>query len=78
MARGAGNVLLTHILERAAAAGRPLRAEFIRTDRNRPMFVMLRFAGFKEVGRRDGVVVLEHDLAGLPSIPAYVDLDVVS
>lgn len=78
MARGVGNVLLTHILERAAAAGRPLRADFIRTDRNRPMLVMLRFAGFREIGRRDGIVVLEHDLTEVPSIPAYVDLDVVS
>lgn len=45
---GAGSVLLRWLVDRAAAAGVHLVADFRRTDRNRIMEVAYRFAGFTE------------------------------
>jgi FkbH-like protein len=74
MARGVGSVLLTHVLSEAERAGTRLQAEFVRTDRNRPMYVMLRMAGFQVVGRGSEVTLLEHDLSAIPSIPDHVEV----
>ncbi|MFF4802824.1 HAD-IIIC family phosphatase [Streptomyces sp. NPDC001351] len=45
---GAGSVILNWLVDRAAAAGAHLVADFRRTDRNRMMEVAYRFAGFEE------------------------------
>ncbi len=74
MARGVGPALLRHILREAADAGRPLRAEFIRTDRNRPMYLMFKMEGFREIARRGDAVVLEHDLARVAEPAEYLTL----
>jgi len=76
MARGVGPSLLTYVLEEGARTGVPVRAEFIRTDRNRPMYLMFKMAGFREIDRTDDVPLLEHDLSNIVPIPAYVDLRV--
>ncbi|WP_305787968.1 HAD-IIIC family phosphatase [Symbioplanes lichenis] len=53
VSRGAGAVLLDHLVHRALAAGRQPVARFVPTPVNRLMLVTLRFAGF-EVAGRDG------------------------
>ena len=58
VSRGAGGALLHHVLDRARSAGRRPRAEFVPTTVNRIMLVSLRFAGFRPVGQRDGVLIL--------------------
>lgn len=72
MSRGVGKVLLSHVLMEAARAGMPLRAEFIHTDSNRPMYLTLKLAGFAEVDRLDGAIVLEHDHAAIDPFPAHI------
>jgi FkbH-like protein len=74
MARGVGTVMLSHILLLAAAEGRPVRAEFIRTARNRMMYLTFKLAGFREVGRGDGVAVLEHDLGSIDPFPDHIEV----
>lgn len=78
MSRGVGSVLLNHLVRSAAAAGVPLRAEFVPTDRNRTMYVTYRFAGFREVtgAGSDGVQVLEHDGSEVPGFPPYMTVTV--
>uniref|UniRef100_A0AAU3HNX1 HAD-IIIC family phosphatase n=1 Tax=Streptomyces sp. NBC_01393 TaxID=2903851 RepID=A0AAU3HNX1_9ACTN len=76
MSRGVGSVLLSHLIREAHAAGVPLRAEFVPTDRNRTMYVTYRFAGFREAGTRDDVTLLEHDGARLPEFPPYMDVTI--
>ena len=76
MSRGVGQVLLTHVLLEARAAGTPLRAEFIRTDRNRPVYLTFKMAGFKEIGRTGDVALLEHDLAVVDPYPDHVRVQV--
>jgi methoxymalonate biosynthesis protein len=48
VAFGAGSVILSWLVDRAAGAGVHLVADFRRTDRNRMMEVAYRFAGFDE------------------------------
>ncbi|MFQ6143838.1 HAD-IIIC family phosphatase [Streptomyces seoulensis] len=53
LSRGAGGVLLEHLVARALAAGRRPVAHFVTTPVNQAMLVTLRFAGF-EVLEQDG------------------------
>lgn len=76
MARGAGTMLLRHVIESSQAAGVLLRSEFVRTDRNRMMFVAYRLGGFAEVERTDERLLLQHDGVTLPVVgPATVLAD---
>jgi len=77
MSRGVGRVLLSHVLTSAAAAGVRVRARFVRSDRNRMMYLTFKLAGFKEVGRTGDVAVLEHDLAAIDPLPAHVEVRVI-
>ncbi|HEU5474644.1 MAG TPA: HAD-IIIC family phosphatase [Actinophytocola sp.] len=72
MSRGVGTVLLNYLIQRAHAAGVPLRAEFVPTDRNRAMFVTYKFAGFREIAANGEIRVLEHDGARVPGFPPYM------
>jgi GNAT superfamily N-acetyltransferase len=72
MARGVGSVLLHHIVGLAAARGVPLHAEFVRTGRNRVMYVTYRFAGFEEVSSQDDGIVLAAPSGPLQSPPTYL------
>lgn len=74
MSKGVGTILINHLLSRAKEAGVRFQAEFVSNDRNRPMLVTYRFAGFKEVERRGEVAILENDLSRIQPPPPYVDL----
>jgi FkbH-like protein len=74
MSRGAGAVLLGHILRSAKANDVVLRAEFLPTDRNRMMNVTYRLSGFTDAGASGRVQILQHDLAEVPALPSYVKL----
>ena len=76
MSRGVGSIMLNHLMTRASAKEVRLRADFVPNQRNRMMYVTLKFAGFKEVEQIDGRLVLENDLCHIPPCPAYVDLTV--
>lgn len=78
MARGVGTVMLSHILFLAAAVGMPVRAEFLRTGRNRMMYLTFKLAGFREVDRKDDVAGLEHDLGSIDRFPDHVEVRVIS
>ncbi|MCU0490008.1 MAG: hypothetical protein MUD01_00255 [Chloroflexaceae bacterium] len=72
MSRGVGTLMMGHIMRQAQAAGVRLQAEFVSTERNRMMYVTYKFGGFREVNRDGTLITLEHDLATLPDLPAYV------
>lgn len=75
MSRGVGSVLLTQMMRLSQARGKKLRADFVKTGRNRMMLVTYRFAGFRQVEADDhGRLVLEHDLAEIPQFPSYLKL----
>ena len=75
MSRGVGNVLLSRIMGAAARHGVALRAELIPTGRNRMMYATYKFAGFAEVSRKEGLVVLQSDCARWPGTPDYMTVD---
>jgi FkbH-like protein len=78
MSRGVGSVLLGHIINQAKTHNVRLYAEFVPTDVNRMMYVTYKFAGFKELEERGGLVILENDLARVQSFPEYVDVRIIS
>ncbi len=78
MSRGVGAIMLSYIMNEAKAAGARLQAEFVPTDRNRLMNVTYRFAGFREVEKRDNLVIFEHDLTSISPYPNYVMLEIIS
>jgi FkbH-like protein len=76
MSRGVGTVLLGHIMGLARAAGAVLLADFVETGRNRMMQITYAFAGFQEITRDGGRIVLAADLSARQDLPAYVRLQV--
>ena len=76
MSRGIGNIVINHLMERAREAGVRLVAEFRANGRNRVMLVTYRFAGFKHVSDRAGVMRLEADLESIQPPSTYVQLRV--
>lgn len=76
MSRGVGTIMLSHIMSSAREAGVKLRAEFLPTDVNRMMFITYKLGGFKQVDKKDELLLLEHNLEDIPSTPHYVDLTV--
>ncbi len=75
MARGVGTILMSHLLLRAREARARFRAEFRETERNQMMKVAYRFAGFKTVEERDGMLILENDLEFIQPYPDFVELE---
>jgi FkbH-like protein len=72
ISRGVGTIMINHIRRLAREHGLPLRAEFVPTDRNRMMYVSYKFAGFRELARRDGLVILEDRVPEIPPFPEYI------
>jgi predicted enzyme involved in methoxymalonyl-ACP biosynthesis len=72
MSRGIGTIVLHQLMREAKEIGSRFLAHFVRTDRNRQMFITYRFAGFREAGYDGRVLLLEHDLADIPPPPPYV------
>ncbi|MCK5059289.1 MAG: HAD-IIIC family phosphatase, partial [Candidatus Aminicenantes bacterium] len=78
MARGVGTVLLSHIMQETKKAGKKLRADFRKTDRNRIMYVSYKFANFKEVSSDDeGNTLFENDLSMIQPFPPYIDIKII-
>lgn len=70
--RGAGSVLLHHLIQEALADGRRPVAHFVPTEVNRNMLVTLRFAGYKAQVTDDDHLVLAVDPDGpLPKAPGH-------
>ena len=76
MGRGVGSVFLGHILRLAAEEEKPVRAEFVRTARNRAMYLTFKLSGFREIERRHDLAVLEHDLGSIDPVPDYLEVRV--
>jgi len=72
ISRGVGTVMINYIRRLARERHVPLRAEFVPTDRNRMMYVSYKFAGFRELTRRDGLVILEDQAPEVPPFPEYI------
>lgn len=72
MSTGVGTIMINYIRKLAGSAGVKLTAEFLPTERNRMMYVTYKFAGFREVDKRYGLIRLENDLGSLPAFPEYI------
>lgn len=77
ISRGVGTILLNHIMKMARQQNAKLRAEFIENDKNRMMYVSLKFAGFKEIEQTDGLTVLENDYTNIQPFPDYIKVNIL-
>jgi FkbH-like protein len=75
LSRGVGSIFLNHIMSRAKERGVRMRAEFVPTVRNRLMWVSYRLAGFREIGKKGDVCILENSLTEIHPCPNYVRLE---
>ncbi|HEV2620310.1 MAG TPA: HAD-IIIC family phosphatase [Acidobacteriaceae bacterium] len=78
MSRGVGTIIINYLVSEANKAGVRLRAEFIRTDRNRMMYITYRFSHFEDIGEVDGVSILENDCSVVSDYPAYASVHVAN
>jgi FkbH-like protein len=74
MSRGVGKVLLSYILQQAAGDQKRVVADFVRTPRNRAMYLTFKLAGFKEFERDGNIAHLEHDLSIVDPFPDFVEV----
>lgn len=75
VSRGVGSVLLSYLMKDAARHGRKLRADFLRTERNRQMLVTYQFANFQVVSRDEqGAILFENDLSAIQDYPPYIEV----
>lgn len=72
MSRGVGTVLLSFLMKEAKKTNNKLKAEFIRTDRNRQMLLTYRFANFMEIKQEENISILENDLSNIQEYPPFV------
>jgi FkbH-like protein len=76
MSFGVGTIMIGHVIGMARQAGVTLRAEFIRTDRNRMMFITYRLGHFNVIRDEGNVVLLENECSVMQEFPSYVSVRV--
>ncbi|MEK6278962.1 MAG: HAD-IIIC family phosphatase [Acidobacteriota bacterium] len=76
MSTGVGTIMINYIRQFARSIGVKLTAEFLPTERNRMMYVTYKFAGFREIDKRYGLIRLENDLGSVPAFPDYIRVSV--
>ena len=69
---GVGGILLSYIMSYAKQHGLKLQAEFVKTERNRMMYLTYKFHGFEEFETRGEVDILKHDLAEIRAFAPWV------
>ena len=77
MSRGAGTIMLNHVMSLAKINNVRLMAEFVSNDRNRMMYISYKFAGFKQVEKNGDLVIFENDLSRIQDVPGYVNFSVI-
>jgi len=76
MNRGIGTIILNEIVKAAREASMGLSAEFVHTDRNKIMYVTLKFANFIEADTSDeeDIVILYNDLSVVNNNPPHINI----
>jgi FkbH-like protein len=77
MSRGVGSIMVNYLLGLAKREGVRLRAEFVRTDRNRLMYVTYRLGNFKTISESGDLLLLENDCSVVPELSRHVKVSIV-
>ncbi|MCX7920665.1 MAG: HAD-IIIC family phosphatase [Clostridia bacterium] len=75
MSRGIGSILLNYILKQSKNNDVKLRAEFVKTDRNRMMYITYKFSGFKEIYEEGNKILFENDFSTIQDFPPYIKIN---
>lgn len=78
MSRGIGTIMLNYIMNLAKNNNVRLCAEFVSNNRNRMMYIAYKFAGFKEIEKRDELVIIENDLMRIQPFPDYIKVQILN
>ena len=76
MTRGVGTVLINHIRNEARRHGVRLLAEMLPNERNRMMYMTYKFNHFRELEKRDELVIFENDLSLVHAFPSYLRIEI--
>ncbi|HEU5219575.1 MAG TPA: HAD-IIIC family phosphatase [Gemmatimonadales bacterium] len=74
LSKGVASLLLREVQAEARRRGVALRAEIVPNERNVLMSVSYKFAGFRELERRDGLILYEDGIAELAPSPGHVSV----
>ncbi|SHJ63046.1 HAD-superfamily phosphatase, subfamily IIIC/FkbH-like domain-containing protein [Clostridium cavendishii DSM 21758] len=74
VSRGVGTIILNYIARLAQKNNVRLLAEFVKTDRNRMMYITYKFGGFKEILSENEKIILEADYSKLNPMPDYIEV----
>ncbi|HEU5378330.1 MAG TPA: HAD-IIIC family phosphatase [Ktedonobacteraceae bacterium] len=74
ISRGIGSIMLNYLLYWARSAKVRLHAEFLPTEHNRMMLVTYKLSGFKEIARKEELIIFAHDLQDIHPFPHYIKL----
>lgn len=74
LSRGVASVMLCHLRNEAKKRNVRLLAEFIPNDTNLVTSVLYKFAGFREIEKKGGLVLLEDPLPAAHPFPEYVQV----
>lgn len=77
MSRGIGSVLINYIMKLAKENNIKLRAEFVKTNHNRMMYITYKFSGFKEIKEDGDTVIFENDLELIQDFPKHIKIDIL-
>ena len=72
VSRGIGTIMINFIKNMARKKGVNLKADFVKTDLNRMMYLTYRFTGFNELSSKDNFEELLADLNVIQSYPDYM------
>ena len=75
MSRGIGTILLSFLMREAKKQSRKMHADFKMADRNRQMYILFKFADFKEIWSDEaGHILLESDLSHIQAFPRFMKI----
>ncbi len=75
MNRGIGIILLNETMKTARETSKKLTTEFLHTDKNRMMYITLKFTNFIEIeNSNNGFVLMNNDLTIINPTPQYINI----
>lgn len=77
MSRGVGTIVMSYLIGLAKRSCVTLRAEFVRTDRNRLMYVSYRLGNFNTISENGDVLLLENDCSVVQEFPAHARVKII-
>lgn len=77
MSRGVGNVILTNLIQYTQKKGISLYADFVKTERNKNMYLSYKILGFSEESIENDYVRFKYSSNKIPKLQQYVSVETI-